>query len=144
IGASFAVGPLVGGAITTGLDWQWIFAINLPIGALSLWATLTRVEESRDPNARSIDWSGQATLMGGLALLVLALLRGNEDGWTSTAILAEFAGAAALLSAFLGIERRKREPMLPLGLFRIPTFTGAQVGAFAISASMFAVYLYLT
>src|SRR5436305_6342117 len=89
IGGSFAVGPLVGGALTSGLDWQWIFVINVPIGLASLWVTRARVEESRDPNARSIDWSGQATLMAGLALLVLALLRGNEDGWTSALILSE-------------------------------------------------------
>ena len=144
IGASFAVGPLVGGALTTALDWQWVFLINIPIGIFSLYITLTKVEESRDPNARKIDWPGQLTLAPALFLLVLGLLRGNEDGWTSAIILAELGGAVALLAAFLAIERHSREPMLPLGLFRIRAFTGAQIGAFAISASLFAVYLYLT
>src|SRR5688572_6219241 len=144
IGASFAVGPLVGGLLTSGLDWQWIFLVNLPIGLLCLWITRTYVEESRDPNARGIDWPGQVTLTAGLGLLVLALLRGNEDGWGSTLIVAELAGAAAALIAFVIVELRVREPMLPMRMFRDATFTGAQVAAFAISASFFALFLYTT
>jgi EmrB/QacA subfamily drug resistance transporter len=144
IGAAFAVGPLVGGALTSGLDWRWIFLVNIPIGLLCLAGTFRGVEESRDPNARSIDWLGQAVLGAGLFLLVLGLLRGNEDGWTSAPIVAELGGAVALLVAFVLVERRTREPMLPLGHFRIRAFTGAQVAAFAISGSFFAVYLYAT
>jgi EmrB/QacA subfamily drug resistance transporter len=144
IGASFAVGPLVGGALTTGLDWRWIFLVNIPIGLVALAATLHGVEESRDPNARSIDWLGQIVLGGGLFLLVLGLLRGNGDGWTSAPIVAELTGAVVLLAGFVVVERKVREPMLPLGHFRIRAFTGAQVAAFAISGSFFAVYLYAT
>ena len=144
IGASFAVGPLVGGALTSGLDWQWIFWINVPLGIACLVITAKHVVESRDPAARGIDWPGQLTLTGGLFLLVLALLRGNEDGWTSALILAELSGAVALLVAFVVVERTVREPMLPLGLFRVRAFTGAQIAAFAISASFFAVFLYTT
>src|SRR5215208_7636761 len=77
IGASFAVGPLVGGLLTSGLDWQWIFLINVPIGLACLYITRVYVVESRDPNAHGVDWAGQATLSAGLFLLVLALLRGN-------------------------------------------------------------------
>ena len=144
IGASFAVGPLVGGVLTSGLDWQWIFLVNLPIGVLCLWITRTYVEESRDPHWRGIDWPGQITLSAGLGLLVLALLRGNEDDWGSTLIVAELVGAAVALIAFVAIEMRVREPMLPMRMFRDPTFTGAQVAAFAISASFFALFLYTT
>jgi predicted MFS family arabinose efflux permease len=144
IGASFAVGPLVGGALTSGLDWRWIFLVNVPIGLGCIAATRAYVAESRDPAARRIDWPGQITLTGGLFLLVLALLRGNEDGWTSTPILLEAAGAVALLGAFVAVEARVAEPMLPLRLFRIPSFTGAQIAAFAISASFFAIFLYTT
>ncbi len=144
IGASFAVGPLVGGVLTSGLDWQWIFLVNVPIGLFCLWITRTYVQESRDPNAHGIDWPGQITLTVGLLLLVLALLRGNEDGWTSAIILAELIGAAVALAAFVGVELRVREPMLPMRLFRNATFTGAQVAAFAISASFFALFLYVT
>ena len=144
IGASFAIGPLVGGLLTSGLDWQWIFLVNVPIGIACLWITRTYVEESRDPHARGIDWAGQVTLSAGLFLLVLALLRGNEQGWTSTPIVAALAGAAAALIAFVLIEARVREPMLPLRLFRNASFTGAQVAAAAISASFFALFLYTT
>jgi EmrB/QacA subfamily drug resistance transporter len=144
IGGTFAIGPLVGGALTSGLDWQWIFLINLPIGAGAIWITRTYVEESRDPRAPRVDWLGQATLAAGLFLLVLGLLRGNEDGWGSTAIVSELAGAAVLLAAFVAIESRVKEPMLPLKLFRNPSFTGAQVAAAAISATFFAVFLYTT
>ena len=144
IGASFAIGPLVGGLLTSGLDWQWIFLVNLPIGFFCLWITRTYVEESRDPHWRGIDWAGQITLTAGLFLLVLALLRGNEDGWGSTIIVAELAGAAVALLAFVLVELRVREPMLPMRMFRDATFTGAQVAAFAISASFFAIFLYAT
>jgi EmrB/QacA subfamily drug resistance transporter len=144
IGASFAVGPAVGGAITSYLGWRWIFYVNVPVGIAAIVATYRWVRESRDPNARRIDWAGQTALVGGLFLLVLALLRGNQEGWGSPAIVAELAGAAVLLVAFIGIESRVKEPMLPLGLFRIKEFTGAQVAAFSISASFFAIFLYMT
>jgi EmrB/QacA subfamily drug resistance transporter len=144
IGGSFALGPLVGGLLTSGLDWQWIFLVNLPIGVLCLWITRRYVEESRDPHSRRIDWPGQITLTAGLFLLVLALLRGNEQGWTSTPIVLELIGAAIALAAFVAVEARVREPMLPLRFFRDRTFTGAQIAAFAISASFFAVFLYST
>ena len=91
-----------------------------------------------------MDWLGQATLASGLFLLVLGLLRGNEDGWTSATIVAELAAAAVLLGAFVLVERRVAEPMLPLKLFRNPSFTGAQIAAAAISATFFAIFLYLT
>jgi EmrB/QacA subfamily drug resistance transporter len=144
IGASFAVGPLVGGALTSGLGWRWIFLINVPLGAACLAITRARVVESRDAHARRVDVAGLLTLTGGLFLLILALLRGNEAGWGSPTIVAELSGAVALLGAFLAVEARIAEPMLPLGLFRNGRFTGAQVGAFAISASFFAVFFYIT
>ncbi|HET6507541.1 MAG TPA: MFS transporter [Baekduia sp.] len=144
IGAAFAVGPLVGGALTSGLSWRWIFFVNIPLGLLCLWITRTFVAESKDAHARRVDLGGLLTLTGGLFLLILALLRGNEDGWGSTEIVALFSCAAVLLVAFLAIESYVKEPMLPLNLFRNGSFTGAQIGAFAISASWFAVFFYVT
>ena len=79
-----------------------------------------------------------------LVLLVLGLLRGNDDGWGSATIVSLFAGAAVMLAAFAAIERRVAEPMLPLELFRSRAFTGVQLAAFAVSASLFALFLYLT
>ena len=144
IGASFAIGPLVGGALTSALDWQWIFLINVPLGIACIWITWAKVTESKDPRAPRVDWPGQATLAPALFLLVLALLRGNTEGWGSTVIVAELVAAAALLIAFVVVEARVRQPMLPLGAFRNPSFTGAQIAAFGISASFFASYFYVT
>jgi EmrB/QacA subfamily drug resistance transporter len=144
IGGAFAVGPVVGGALTSGLDWQWIFIVNIPIGLAGIAVTRAFVEESRDPQPRGIDWLGQVLLTGSLFLLVLALLRGNEDGWTSPVILTELGGAAALMAAFVAAQRIVRDPMIPAGLFRDRTFTGAQIAVFGISASFFAVFLYTT
>jgi EmrB/QacA subfamily drug resistance transporter len=144
IGVAVAIGPLVGGALTDGLGWESIFYLNVPIGVPAIAISYLKLRESRDPNAIRVDWVGVATFSGALFLLVLALLRGNDEGWGSGLIVSLFAGSAALLLAFVAIERRVREPMLPLGLFRIPSFTGVQLAAFAVSGSLFAMFLYLT
>jgi EmrB/QacA subfamily drug resistance transporter len=144
IGVAVAIGPLVGGALTDALGWESIFFLNVPIGLAAIAVTLVKVRESRDPRATRVDWAGLATFSSGLFLLVLGLLRGNDEGWGSTLIVTLFVGAAALLAAFVAVERRVREPMLPLGLFRRPAFTGVQLAAFAVSGSMFALFLYLT
>jgi EmrB/QacA subfamily drug resistance transporter len=144
IGIAVAVGPLVGGALTDGLGWQSIFYLNVPIGLAAIALTYLKLRESRDPNATRIDWPGVVSFSAGLFLLVLALVRGNDEGWGSTLIVSLFAGAGVLLASFLAIESRVREPMLPLGLFKRPSFTGVQLAAFAISASAFALFLYIT
>ena len=144
IGVAVAVGPLVGGALTQSLGWASVFFLNVPIGAVALAITFVNVAESRDPNAQRPDWPGVATFSAALFMLVFALLRGNAEGWGSTTIVALLAGATAMLAAFVAIERRSAEPMLPLELFRNRAFTGVQIAAFAISASLFALFLYLT
>jgi EmrB/QacA subfamily drug resistance transporter len=144
IGAAFAIGPLVGGLLTSGISWRAVFYINVPLGLFALLATRVWVGESRDPHPRPLDGPGQATLCASLFLLVLALLRGNIEGWGSPVILAELIGGSALLLLFLAIQARSPKAMLPLSFFRRSPFTGAQIAAFAISASFFAIYLYLT
>jgi EmrB/QacA subfamily drug resistance transporter len=144
IGVAVAIGPMVGGALTDGIGWESVFFLNVPIGIAAIAVTYLAVRESRDPDATRIDWGGLVTFSGALFVLVLALLRGNEEGWGSGVIVGLFAASVLLLAAFIAIERRVPQPMLPLGLFRKPTFTGVQIAAFAISGSMFALFLYLT
>jgi EmrB/QacA subfamily drug resistance transporter len=144
IGVAVAVGPLVGGALTQSLGWESVFYLNVPIGLAAVAITATRVAESRDPHATRADWPGVTTFTAALFMLVFALLRGNAVGWGSPAIVALLAGAALALGAFVVIERRSPAPMLPLELFRNRAFTGVQIAAFAISASLFALFLYLT
>jgi EmrB/QacA subfamily drug resistance transporter len=144
IGVAVAIGPLVGGAITSWIGWRWVFFLNVPIGAAAIATTFAKLRESRDPNATRIDWLGLVTFSTGLLLLVLALLRGNDEGWGSPLIVGLLSGAAVILAAFAVVEQRVKEPMLPLGLFRRGAFTGVQLAAFAVSASLFALFLYLT
>jgi EmrB/QacA subfamily drug resistance transporter len=144
IGMAVAVGPLVGGALVDSLGWESIFFLNVPIGIAAIVVTYARLGESRDPNATRIDWGGLATFSAALFVLVLGLLRGNEEGWGSPMIVGLLGSAAVLLAAFVAIERRVEQPMLPLHLFRNRTFTGVQLAAFAVSGSMFALFLYLT
>ena len=143
IGVAVAVGPLVGGALTDGLGWRSIFYLNVPIGLAAIAVTYAKLRESRDPNATRVDWAGVASFSAALFMLVLALVRGNDEGWGSTLIISLFAGSAALMTAFVAVESRVSEPMLPLGLFRRPSFTGVQLAAFAISAAAFALFLYI-
>src|SRR6476620_5102057 len=144
IGASFALGPFIGGTLTDVFGWRAIFLVNVPIGVAVAWITYRWVAEGRDPTPRRIDMPGQITLIGGLFLLVLALLRGNEDGWGSAGVIAALVGAVVLLIAFVVVEGRSREPMLPLRLLSERRFAGPQVAVFAIASSFFAVFLYLT
>ena len=144
IGMSVAIGPLVGGALVDSLGWEWVFFINVPVGIAAIVVTYTKLRESRDPNATRVDWAGLATFSSALFLLVFGLLRGNEEGWGSTFILGLLGAAAALLVAFVVVESRVKQPMLPLRLFRKPAFTGVQLAALGVSASMFALFLYIT
>lgn len=144
IGIAVAIGPLVGGLLTDGLGWEWVFLLNVPIGLAAIAVTYWKVAESRDPNATRLDWGGLVTFSSALFVLVLALVRGNDEGWGSTFIVGLLTSAAVLMAAFFAIERRVEQPMLPLGFFRRRAFTGVQLAAFAVSGSMFALFLYLT
>ncbi len=144
IGGAVAVGPLVGGILTDSLGWEWIFLVNVPIGLAAIWLTLTKIHESRDPDARGIDWPGLVSFSGALFLLIYGLVRGNPEGWSSGTITGALIGAAVLMVAFVVIERRSSHPMLDLKLFGNRSFDAVSVVAFALSASMFSMFLYLT
>jgi EmrB/QacA subfamily drug resistance transporter len=144
VGGAVAIGPLLGGAITSAIGWRWIFFVNVPIGVVAILITLARVQESRDPTGRRVDWFGFLSFSGSLFLLVLALVRADTDGWGSALIVSLFSGAAVLMAAFIVGEVRQRDPMLDLSLFRRPAMVGVSMTAFTISASIFAMFLYLT
>jgi EmrB/QacA subfamily drug resistance transporter len=144
IGAAVAVGPLVGGALTSGLGWRWIFFVNVPIGIAAVFLTIAQVSESSDPGAKSVDWLGLTTFSGALFLFVYALIQGNAKGWGSTEILGCFAGSVVLFAAFLIGELRQERPMFDLTLLRRPAFAGASLVGFTLSASMYALFLFLT
>jgi EmrB/QacA subfamily drug resistance transporter len=144
IGGAVAVGPLVGGALTEGLGWEWIFFVNVPIGIGAIVLTSTRLANLSAPDAKPIDWPGLAAFSLGLFALIFGLIRGNAEGWSSLQIVASLSAAAALLVAFVVIELRRDSAMLDLSLFKKPAFTGVSVVAMTLSASMFAMFLYIT
>jgi EmrB/QacA subfamily drug resistance transporter len=136
-GIAVAVGPVLGGLITTDLSWRWIFYVNVPIGAGALAITLLRVKESRNPAAQRPDWAGFVAFSTGLAALVYGLIESQRDGWGSNWVIGTLVASAVLLAAFLVIESIQREPMLDLSLLRVPTFGGALLAAWALSAAVF-------
>ena len=143
VGGAVAIGPLVGGALTSAFGWQWIFYVNVPVGVLTLLVG-RRMVNMTDPNAKRLDWAGLVTFSGGLFLLVLGLTRGNDDGWSSHRIVAILGGAGALLLLFVIVELLQERPMFDLSLFRKPSFTGVSIATLAVGAGMFALLPYLT
>jgi len=142
-GLAVAIGPLLGGMLTSGLSWRWIFFVNAPIGVVALVISLMKVAESRAPQASKPDWAGFSLFTVALLSLIYALIESNERGFTDSVVLGCFAAAAVLLVAFVLVELRIRHPMFDLALFRLPTFSGGLVAAFGLSASIFSMLLYL-
>jgi EmrB/QacA subfamily drug resistance transporter len=143
-GAAVAVGPLAGGLLTNYFNWRSIFYVNLPIGIITVAIALWKLRESRNPNETKTDWLGVILLSGGLFSLVFALIKANDWGWGSTGIGSLFGAAAILLVLFLIVEYYQENPVLRLSLFKKPSFTGAQLAAIGISASIFSLFLYIT
>jgi EmrB/QacA subfamily drug resistance transporter len=143
-GAAVAVGPLAGGLLTNYLDWRWIFYVNLPIGIITVAIAVWKLRESRNKAETKTDWLGAILLSGALFTLVYGLIEANSWGWSSTKIISLFAGSVILLLLFLGVEYYRDQPVLQLSLFKKPSFTGAQIAAVGISASIFAFFLYIT
>ena len=144
VGAAVAIGPLAGGLLTSWLSWRWIFLVNIPIGIAAVVLSAKQLRESSDPDQSHLDPVGLVTLTGGLLALVLGLIEGNQRGWSSVFIVSLLTVAVLLLIAFVASQAVERNGMVDLTLFRRPAFVGAQTTAFTISASMFAMFLYLT
>jgi EmrB/QacA subfamily drug resistance transporter len=144
-GSGAAAGVLFGGILTKYLGWQWIFYVNVPVGALVFGLTLPFVPESRaELGHRRFDAAGAITVTSGLALLVYAISKAPDVGWGSARTILLLIASVAILAAFVVIERRSRAPLMPFRIFRIRSVLAANVAGFLLGAVIFANFLVLT
>jgi EmrB/QacA subfamily drug resistance transporter len=143
-GAGAAVGVLAGGVLTRYAGWEWIFFVNVPVGALAFILAPRFVRESRSDRDTSQDIAGAVTVTAGLALLVYAVSKAPDHGWGSGWTLSRLAVAVALLVAFLVIEARAKDPIMPFGIFRVRTVAGANVAGLLLGGVTFANFFLLT
>jgi EmrB/QacA subfamily drug resistance transporter len=144
VGGAVAIGPLVGGVLTSGVGWRWIFFVNVPIGVVAIWLSSTKMRNQKDPGATHLDGLGLVSFAAGMFLLELGLIRGNALGWSSGPIVAMFCGSAAAFLVFVFVELHQNRPMFDLSLFRKPSFNGVSLGTFAVGGGMFALIPFLT
>ena len=142
-GVSTALGPVLGGVITTDWSWRGIFLVNVPIGVVAVILTAWKVGESKSPHPAPPDWAGFALLTVALLSLVYGLIRAGETAWSDAGVIACLAIACAALAGFIAAERRASHPLFDLSLLRVPTFAGGSLAAFAMNGSLFAVLLYV-
>src|SRR3954452_19318589 len=142
-GLAVAFGPLVGGAVVTGISWHWIFWLNVPIGLVLLPLILLRLDESRGPASR-LDLPGLVLASAGLVGVVWGLVRANEVGWTSPRIVGSFVVGAALLACFVAWELHTEHPMLPMRFFRNRTFALANVASLLMFFGMFGAIFFIS
>jgi EmrB/QacA subfamily drug resistance transporter len=144
-GSGAAVGVLLGGVLTKYLGWEWIFFVNVPVGAVVLALTRPIVHESRvETEKRQFDPFGAITITSGLVLLVYALSRAPFVGWGSARTILLLIGSVALIAAFLVIESRVDKPLMPFGIFRVRTVAGANVVGLLLGGVIFANFFVLT
>jgi EmrB/QacA subfamily drug resistance transporter len=140
-GLGIAVGPVVGGAVVDGLNWQWIFWLNVPVGVVAVVLAARVLTESRG-TAKRLDLLGLVLATSGVLSVVWGVVHGADDGWTSVGVLGSLVAGVVLLAAFLGWERRTVAPMLPLRLFSVRSFSVVNVVAFTFAVGVFgAVFL---
>lgn len=134
-GLAALVGPLVGGIVTEGLSWEWIFWINVPVAVAAVWLGYTRLSESFGPRS-ALDGRGVVLVTGAALGLVWGLMRGNGAGWASTEIVTAFAIGGGMAVAFVAWELRAPAPMLPMRLFRSPAFSAGNSSIFLINGAI--------
>ncbi len=145
VGAGGAAGVLLGGILTSGLNWRWVLFVNVPIGiAAAALAPRTLVESRADDGASTFDFPGAITVTAGLSLLVYAIVDAVNVGWGSTATLSKIAVAVLLLVAFLIIETRQRHPLMPFTIFRLRTLRGANLVGLLLGMSLFSMFFFIS
>ena len=142
-GVAVAIGPVLGGILTSGLSWRWIFFVNLPICLVAMFISMTRVQESRNPHAGRPDWIGFLTFSSALGLLVFGLIEAGKDGWGDSTVVTSLVASAVLMAAFVVSQLLQKDPMFDLTLLRKPTFTAGLLAAFGVSASIFSLLTYI-
>ena len=135
-GLAVATGPLVGGAITQGLSWHWIFWVNAPIGAIAILLSLFRLQESKGPATR-LDLVAAALVAGGAAAIVWGLIRAGDEGWQAPTTIGTLIVGVVLVAGFVAWELRAAEPMLPMHLFRSLSFSSGNATAFLMTGALF-------
>jgi EmrB/QacA subfamily drug resistance transporter len=135
-GLAVASGPLIGGAVVEGIDWEWIFWINVPIGLIAAPLALRHIKESFGSDT-SLDVPGLSLVSFGALGVVWALVRGNGAGWGSAEVLGALAAGLALIAAFIAWERRSEQPMLPVRLFRSRSFSAGNAAIFFTLGALF-------
>jgi EmrB/QacA subfamily drug resistance transporter len=144
-GSGGAAGVLLGGLLTSSINWSWIFFINIPVGIAVIGLTPLFVRESRvELGHRHFDVAGATSITAGLMLLVYALTRATEDGWATASTIALLAGSAALIVAFVVVELRSKAPLLPMRIFRLRTLTAANITGFLVGTALFSQFFLLT
>jgi MFS family permease len=139
-----AAGVLFGGILVDFLSWEWIFFVNVPVGVAALILAPILLSESLDKHGQSFDVPGAVLVTSGLSLLVLGITQGYGWGWSSGRTVGVFAASALLLLAFIGWERRVKDPLVPFSIFRLQTLTAANVVGFILGTALFAMFLILT
>ncbi len=142
-GVAVAVGPVLGGVLTSGLSWRWIFFVNVPLCLLAIVVTVAKVRESHDPRAGRPDWLGFVVFTGALGALVYGLIEAGQHSWGDRTVVLCLVAAAVLLAVFVVSQLVQQHPMFDLGLLRKPTFCGGLIAAFGVSASVFSLLTFL-
>jgi EmrB/QacA subfamily drug resistance transporter len=144
-GSGGAAGVLLGGALTSSLNWSWIFFINVPVGLAVLAVSPLLLRESRaDLAHRHFDVPGAASITGGLMLLVYAMTRAVQHGWGTTETVVLIAVSAALIAGFIAIELRSAAPLLPMRMFRLRTLAGSNLAGLLLGGAVFSQFFLLT
>jgi len=143
-GSGGAAGVLLGGVLTRYAGWEWVLFVNTPIGLAAAFVAPRLLGESRDQHSKTFDVAGAVSVTAGLALFVYALVNANQAGWSSTETIGLGALAIALLAAFVFVERRNAQPLVPFSIFRLQTLRGSNIVALLIGMSLFSMFFFIS